>query len=274
MAAEKKIENSSFISDDSPQREQTSQQNFVRNSEESKVHSLVRLKKSVVINEEIGDYIDDHIISAQYYNSFNYALLPHENGEGKLVLGVTSASAGDGKTLVATNLAASFAMAQQKETVLIDLNIGRPRLHNIFGAPLSPGLLDALFETSVRVTETRIKHLSVLTAGDLASSPLSGMLYNPARGTRETVEFSNFSLRLEQLPEFRNVIYSLLETFDFVLVDLPSMSDVMVPPLFMNHLDGIIIVVTAGVTKQEDVDRVISQLDEQKVLGFVLNRAQ
>jgi Mrp family chromosome partitioning ATPase len=274
MAAEKKIINPSIVPEDISAKNESQPQEIPREDTKAKVHSLVRLKKTVVVNDETGDYVDEHIISSQYYNNFNYSLLPRENGEGKLVLGVTSASPGDGKTLVASNLAASFAMAQQKETVLVDLNIGRPRLHNVFGTPLSPGLLDAFFETTVRVTETKLKHLSVLSAGDLSSSPLSGMLYRSNVGNKENVDFSNFSLRLEQLPEFRNVIYSLLELYDFVIVDLPSISDVMVPPLFMNHLDGIIIVVTTGVTKQEDIDRVISQLDEQKILGFVLNRAQ
>ncbi len=238
-----------------------------------KVRSLVRLKKKVVVNDIIGEYVDEQIVSPKFYNNFNYSILPAGNNQGKLVIGVTSASPGDGKTLVASNLAVSLALAREHSTVIIDLNIGRPRLHAIFGVPLTPGLLDALHEPSIHITETQVKNLSVLSVGNLSSNPANDMLLRSKNGKAGQISETTVGLFLEQLPEFRNIIYSILESYDCIIVDLPSMRDVTVPPLFMSQLDGVIIVVTAGVSKQEDIDKIVAQLEPHQILGFVLNRA-
>lgn len=259
--------------DESTSSEQEHTQRIDTDDSEKKIHSLVRLKKKVVVNDSIGEYVDEQIVSPKFYNNFNYSILPMGNAQGKLVFGVTSASPGDGKTLVASNLAVSLALARERSTVLIDLNIGRPQLHNVFGVPLSPGLLDALHEPSIYISETQIKNLSVLSVGNIMSNPANDILIRSKNGKADTINESNVGLFLEQLPEFRNIIYSIIESYDCIIVDLPSMRDITVPPLFMSQLDGVVIVVTAGVSKQEDIDKIVAQLEPHQILGFVLNRA-
>jgi Mrp family chromosome partitioning ATPase len=58
-------------------------------------------------------------------------------------LAVTSASPQEGKTLVATNLAVSFALAGER-VLLVDSDLRNPRVHRVFGVPIAPGLVDAL----------------------------------------------------------------------------------------------------------------------------------
>lgn len=241
--------------------------------ERPRTQTLVRLKKNIAFVEDGGRTLDTRIVSPKFYNNFDYALLRGAGAESRFVIGVTSANPGDGKTVVASNLAVSLALSQERNTVLVDLNIARPKLHSVFGTPLSPGLLEALNGVTIAVNETRIKNLSVLTAGDLAANPANDILMHRKDGGADDIDDSGIGLFLEQLAEFRNVVYSLTEAFDFVVVDLPSMRDVSVPPLFLSQLDGIIIVVTAGVSKQEDIDAVVAQLEKHQILGFVLNRA-
>ncbi len=259
--------------DDISSSENDSKRGIDNGDGEVKVHSLVRLKKNIIVNEKKSGFVDENIISPNFYNNFNYSILPSGNAQGKMVIGVTSASPGDGKTLVAANLCVSLALARERNTVLIDLNIGRPKLHEIFGVPLSPGLLDALHESSIHITETKFKNLSILSAGNVTSNPANDILLHSTNGKSNQINEPNLGLLLEQLPEFRNIIYSLVESFDFIVVDLPSMRDITVPPLFMSQLDGVIIVVTAGVSKQEDIDKVVTQLEQHQILGFVMNRA-
>jgi polysaccharide biosynthesis transport protein len=84
-----------------------------------------------------------------------------------LVCGVTSPEQGDGKSLVASNLALAFAEAGYR-TLLIDADTRRGALHEVFGAPRRPGLIEVL---SGEVTRAEVLHptsqerLSLLPCG-------------------------------------------------------------------------------------------------------------
>lgn len=105
--------------------------------------------KTITFHEYETATIDTCVINPDFYNAFDCSLLPEIMTQEKFVLGVTSPEIGDGKTLAAANLAVSIAMSQRKETVLVDFNIERARLHNIFNVPLMPGLLDALNDSII-----------------------------------------------------------------------------------------------------------------------------
>ena len=57
---------------------------------------------------------------------------------------VTSSAETEGKTVVALNLAGSFAKTNKK-TLLIDCDLRKPRIHRIFGKNKNPGLVNYLF---------------------------------------------------------------------------------------------------------------------------------
>jgi Mrp family chromosome partitioning ATPase len=229
---------------------------------------LVRLRKTVVISPHIGKKIDASVVNHQFYDHFKYSLLPKEHSQGKLTLGITSPNPGEGKTLVASNLAASLAMANQRETLLIDLNVNRPRVHEIFGVPLAPGLLEGLQEPKVCICKTKVKHLSVLTVGSTAANPIETMRLGGSKNHMAV----KAAVGLDQLTDFRNMLFSLEEKFELLIVDLPSINESAIPTLFTSQLGGVIVVVNAGKTKQRDIDRLLVTLNENQVLGFVFNR--
>jgi Mrp family chromosome partitioning ATPase len=216
----------------------------------SSENKLVRIAKTVIVTSDGVGEIDDRIVSLRYYNCFNYSLLPKEQTDVNLSLGVTSPNPRDGKTLVASNLAVALAMSFQRKTVLVDLNIQHPRVHEVFGTSLKPGLLEAFNDVTIHVSATQIEHLFVLSAGGSMARPLG----------------------LDQLPSFREVLYSLVQEFDFVIVDMPSMNLLDFPILFANHLNGLFVVLNVGKTKRSEVDRMFRVLNESQVFGFVFNR--
>lgn len=73
-----------------------------------------------------------------------YAAPPHQN----VALGITSPGAGDGKSLIASNLALAFAQGGWK-TVLVDADVRRGQLNGTFDLPASPGLVEYLEGTSL-----------------------------------------------------------------------------------------------------------------------------
>ncbi|HEY7448926.1 MAG TPA: polysaccharide biosynthesis tyrosine autokinase, partial [Vicinamibacterales bacterium] len=86
---------------------------------------------------------------------------------------VTSACAGDGKTLVASNLALTLAMAEQR-VLLIDADLRRPSLHTAFDLKKEPGLTNFLIgdgQAASLIRRTRVPGLHLLTSGTLPPNP-------------------------------------------------------------------------------------------------------
>lgn len=235
--------------------------------------SLLRLVKTIRFNPEIGKTVDSTYVDPHFYNSFNYSILSRDETAVNMTVGITSANPREGKTLVSANLAVSLAVANERDTVLVDLNFRNPTVHSIFGVPRSPGLLEGLNDRSIGVYRTQIKHLYVLPTGDIRSHAFAA--------EHMTSAFSGFwangrgrSMNLGQLAAFRDVIYSLRGEFEFVVIDMPSVLEPQVPLLLTNQMDGLLIVVDARRTKQHEIESVFHSLNQKQIIGFVVNRIE
>ena len=231
---------------------------------------LVQLRRPVHEANRVGTRIDGEYVTPHFYDSFNYSLLTGSSTGLKVAVGITSANPREGKTLVACNLAVSLTVAHQKKTVLVDLNLRDPRLHKVFGVPQSPGLLDGMAGGPINVTPTQVNGLFVLSAG-AGSGRFAGVPGGSNGDGTTPGSTTETSLQIEQVAVFRDIIYSLKEHFDFVIVDMPAVNDYMLPLLYANQLDGTLLVVRGGKTKQAEVDRAMQMLNEHRVLGFVFN---
>ena len=231
---------------------------------------LVRVLRSITINPTRGTYVDGRVVKFQYYNAFNYSLLSSAHEDLNLVLGITSPSKGEGKTLVACNLAVSLAMGSQSKTVLVDLNVQNPQIHRIFGVSPTPGLLEGLREGNLFISQTAIDYLSVLTAGLPDAFPVGlDEDSQTQQGTRTGVRGA--FLGLEQLTAFRDILYTLQQEYQFIVVDMPAISTQGVPVLFANQLNGLLVVVDTTRTRREDIDAMFRSINKNQVLGFVYN---
>lgn len=232
---------------------------------------LVRLIKSVVEKPQRGTRLDERVVQFRYFNAFNYSILAGERKGVNLTVGITSANRREGKTLVACNLAVSLAMGFQKKTVLVDLNFSKPVIHDVFGLPNEDGLAEAFTNGSIHVAGTVVEHLSVLSAGVIPLYHDSGAAEKRA-GDPANRSIARPLLGLDQLTAFRDVIYSLEQEFDFVIVDMPAVVTDEIPVLFTSHLNGLLVVVDNGRTRREDLDAMFQKINQQQVLGFVFNR--
>jgi polysaccharide biosynthesis transport protein len=87
--------------------------------------------------------------------------------EGPVLFTITSPGAGEGKSLVSSNLAMSFAESGRR-TLLVDGDIRRGQLHETFGMKQSPGLLDYLLNHAALdeiLQETDYEGLTLVTCG-------------------------------------------------------------------------------------------------------------
>jgi protein-tyrosine kinase len=181
------------------------------------------------------------------------ATLHHAQVERDLkVVMVSSAVSGDGKTLTSTNLALTLSESYRRRVLLIDADLRRPSVHEVFQVKNKNGLSECLKgETEYRLPLVQVSpYLSLLLAGRPDSDPMSGLTSN----------------RMHRL------IGEATATFDWVIIDTPPV--VMLPDanLLAAMVDAAILVVGAGKTPYKLITRAIDALGRNKILGVVLNR--
>ena len=181
------------------------------------------------------------------------ALLHHAQADkGTRTVMVTSAVASEGKTLTATNLALTLSHSYQRRVLLIDADLRRPSLHEMFQLPNDDGLGRTLRNpTRGHLPLHQISPtLWVLTAGRPVSDPTSSLVS----------------------PAMKQLIFEAAGQFDWVILDTPPVALLSDANLLASMIDTAVIVVGASTTPYPLVKRAIDAVGAQRVLGIILNR--
>lgn len=166
---------------------------------------------------------------------------------------VTSAVAGEGKTLTCLNLGVTFAENQDTRVVIVDANMREPGIHNGIGVDNQRGLSDFLSGNvmlELILQRTRHPNLWILPAGGLPGDP-SQML-------SET--------------RMRDLVVRLSRDFGFVLIDTPDLQSTPDAGAVAAWTDGTLLVVRSGDTSRALAVSALEALHEvpAKVFGTVV----
>jgi len=165
---------------------------------------------------------------------------------------VTSMAPLDGKSSIASNLAITLAESGSR-TVLIDADLRRPTVHEIFGLQNTAGLSTFIAgKSDIKVHEYPAhKNLYIVTSGPKPPNP-SEML---------------ISKRLELF------IGHFKKKFDFIILDTPPIISVSDALVMSKIVDASIIVVRFGKTTYQMMNHGMKQLEgiDAKVIGTVIN---
>ena len=181
------------------------------------------------------------------------ATLHHAQAEsGVKVLMVSSAVPDEGKTLTATNLALTLSESYQRRVLLIDADLRRPSLDGIFQLPKVFGLNEALTSMPERkVSVVQISsHLSLLTAGAPDPDPMS-------------------TLTSERM---RRLLREAAAAFEWVIIDTPPVGILTDAKLLGSMVDAALLVIRAGKTPSQLIQRSVDAIGRERILGVVLNR--
>jgi polysaccharide biosynthesis transport protein len=167
---------------------------------------------------------------------------------------VTSTAPGEGKTMVASNLAVGMAQAGQR-VLLIDADMRRPRGHEVFGVKSDPGLSNVLVGAAKPgdvVHKTAVANLWVMAAGKTPPNPAELL------GSRRFVE----------------LLGTVTEEFDLVVIDTPPVMAVTDAAIAANRASGVLFVVAAEQTNRQAAQQALDQLEHARArfVGAVLNR--
>lgn len=206
----------------------------------------------------------DRNSTAEEYRSLKRPLLMNAFGKGAVpvprgnLVMVVSSLPGEGKTFSALNLAMSMAMEKDKTVLLVDSDVVKLSLTRLLGLEGRPGLQDALgnSETSIGdvIINTDLPNLSLIPAGKARTNSTELL----ASETMERV-CAELSTRYPDR---------------IVLFDAPPILVTNEAKVLSHQMGQILLVVEAGRTLQNVVTEALTHLDENKVIGLLLNKTR
>jgi succinoglycan biosynthesis transport protein ExoP len=164
---------------------------------------------------------------------------------------VTSPNPGEGKTTLVSNLAQSYAL-NDREVVIIDCDLRKPKLHKIFQLDSQPGLSNYLTGSAALeeiLRPTTVPNLTIVTAGARPPNP-ANLLHSEA---------------------FKELLAQLRERFRHIIIDTPPVLGFADARFVSILVDGVLLITRHNAT-HKSAGRLANQLLTQApVLGAVLN---
>jgi Mrp family chromosome partitioning ATPase len=186
---------------------------------------------------------------ARAFRLLRHRLLSH--GDPR-VLAVTSAEPNEGKTTCAANLALGLADETMSRVLLVEANLRRPALGEVFG--YEPG------DSFVRhLVEHRDASPPYPVAGVVGTRLHIAAL--PSQKGRRT--------RLDRLL-FSTALHELRTAYDYIVIDAAAVLESADADVAGECADGVILATRTGVSKKSAVQRAVEQLHPTRVFGTVL----
>ena len=181
----------------------------------------------------------------------NLAFL-REKQDGKTLL-FTSSIPAEGKSFVASNYAASLAIANKK-VLLIDCDIRRPRAHESFGIKIEKGLESVL---------THDENPENLIMKDIF--PNLDLL--PTKNMRHNV--TELFLR----DKMKEILDSLRDKYDTIILDTPPLAVASDAAILSKAVDGVVVVVGYDQVAEREMKFTKEMLDnaDANIYGFIVN---
>jgi capsular exopolysaccharide synthesis family protein len=191
-------------------------------------------------------------LAAEQYRQLR-TRLAHTEGAGNLrTVLVTSPQKGEGKSVTSANLALTMAQELQRRVVIVEADLRKPSMQHLFGLPAGPGLTEYLAGAVELKDVMRFlpeHNLTVIHAGSAA--------VNPAELLGSTA--------------MRRLLDTLRTRFDRVILDTPPVLPLADVAVLAPMVDGMLMVVRAGVTPKPAIENALRAFDSSRLLGIVLN---
>jgi capsular exopolysaccharide synthesis family protein len=202
------------------------------------------------VNVFINSALTAH--GAEQFRTLRSRLYQMRSTQPLKTLLVTSSVPAEGKTFVTNNLAQAIVRQPDRRVLIIDADLRCSRLHVPLGAPASPGLTEYL--------KGEADEASIVQNG------FDGNLCFIPGGTE-----SSHPSELLSNGRLQTLIGRMAPVFDWVILDSPPLLPVADSSFLADMVDGVLLVVRAGVTPMETAQRSCQELQGRNVVGVVLN---
>lgn len=194
--------------------------------------------------------------AAEAYRTFrtNLTAFAHTNPQDRRTFLITSSGPKEGKSLTCANLAITLAQMDSK-TLLVDTDMRRPMVHNLFGVERDKGLatyiLNGVGSIADVVKPSSIPNLDLVTSGSIPPNP-SELLA---------------SKRMDSFIE------EAKKRYDYIIFDAPPVIAVTDALIMAKKVDGLVLVIRTKITDRDIIDRAKKLLENIGVspIGIVVN---
>ncbi|MFA6345963.1 MAG: polysaccharide biosynthesis tyrosine autokinase [Syntrophales bacterium] len=203
--------------------------------------------------DDLISHLSPKSTASEAYRGIRTSILFSSAEQAPQVLIISSSGPREGKTITSANIAITMAQAGNR-VVILDCDMRRPRVHKIFSLSRDRGMSNLLVgndELDNIVIHTDIPNLDVIPSGPIPPNPSEVLS----------------SQRMADLIEV------LRGRYDRIIIDTPPITAVTDAVILSKVVDGVVLIVRAGVAHRELVRNAVEQLRQVNahILGAVLN---
>jgi protein-tyrosine kinase len=211
----------------------------------------------VVLDDKLVSFFQpSSMVAEQFRRLRQYIIRPGSENSPKTIL-VTSAVAGEGKSLIAINLAITIAIELHSHALLVDCDLRNPSISRFFGLQEEKGLSNYLLgeaDISDLLIKTSVDKLSILCGGSIQDNPVELVGSN----------------------KMKSLVQNLKSRYDdrYIIIDSSPLLATTEPSVLNEMVDGILLVIKSGETPRESIQQAMKLLQKGKILGVVLNNIE
>jgi capsular exopolysaccharide synthesis family protein len=168
---------------------------------------------------------------------------------------ITSSIPQEGKSMVAANLACTLARRQQQKVLLLDGDLRRPALSQMFGLGKLPGLCEWL-----QGEPGPMRNIYRLEGPGCWFLPAGSSPKNPL----ELMQSGRLSALMDQLTAW----------FDWIVIDSPPVLPLGDTSIWTRLADGVLLVTRQGATQKQQLQRGLEAIEQSKLIGALLNSSR
>jgi len=168
---------------------------------------------------------------------------------------ITSTIPQEGKSMIAGNLACTLAQRTQQKVLVIEGDLRRPSLAQMFGIGRNPGLSEWLeneCSLTASIYHLEDRNLWILPAGSAPSNAL------------ELLQSGRLSTLMDQLSVW----------FDWIIIDSPPVLPLADTSVWMRFADGILLTTREGITEKRQLQRGVEAIEPKKLIGALVNSSK
>jgi capsular exopolysaccharide synthesis family protein len=214
------------------------------------------LDRENVEKPELITHYSPKSTASESYRGIRTSLLFSSADKVPKIILVTSAGPSEGKTLTSTNLAITMSQAGSR-VIIVDCDMRKPKVHKMFNLSRDMGMSSLLVSDDLEsllndvILESGIPNLDVIPCGPIPPNP------SEIIGSQK----------------MNRIMEALGNRYDRIIVDSPPVTAVTDSTVLAKFVDGVMLVVHAGVTPKQIVKTGLEQIQsvDANILGAVLN---
>jgi protein-tyrosine kinase len=225
--------------------------------DKQKVQPYKPAHKNIALDDRLVSYFEpSSMVAEQFKRLRTYVIKPGIENSPKTIL-VTSTMEGEGKSMIAINLAITIAVDLNSNALIVDCDLRNPSLSRWFGFREQKGLSNYLLgeaDLPELLVKTAVDKLTILPGGTVRDNPVE----------------------LIGSKKMKSLVADLKTRYDdrYIILDSSPLLATTEPRVLSDMADGILFVIKSADTPRESIQQALKLIDKKRIIGVVLNQVE